>query len=496
MSARVLGIAATLLVLCLLLPYTHWAARPLQPCDIFWQVRTGEITLQTGAVPDKDPFSYTVHGELWNNHEWGFEILAALLHRAAGWGGFRLLVLALILGISAGLFLVMRRRAGPAPALCLVVLFGLWSSYKMLPVPQTVSMAIFLAVFHNFRGLRLGASHRRMLALAAVMLCWGNLTAESVMFLPFFLADQLLLRKETPAPDAPPLMPLRRHAALAVLVCLAPLINPPWSSVLEYATVGTSVNQAVNSEFTPIWMAAATVKPLVKDLARAFMLLYLIWAPLALLGTATSERWRGVRQLLPGLLALVLAGLFERNLWLLLIPTARMMTWAAGWASTEARRLGIAAASLAAALLMFTGFALSLNWTPARAVAQLTSPGYMDNHLHHRRMALACLDPLASMKQIKRVYALRTWSSYIIWKAPHARVFCDGRNREYPLAIHQAGIHIWQAGPDTPRLLDATGTDAVVAHPGWGQAPHIRAAGWRPLKLTRECGLFLRSKPR
>ena len=491
---RALEAAAVVLLLCLLLPYTHWAARPLQPCDIFWQVRTGEIALQTGAVPDRDPFSYTVHGELWNNHEWGFEILAALLHRAAGWGGFRILVLSLVLGISAGLFWVMRKRAGPAPALCLVVLFGLWASYKMLPVPQTVSMAIFLALFHHFRGRRLGASPRRLLALAAVMLLWGNLTAESVMFLPFFLADQLLLRKETPAPDAPPLLPLRRHAALAMLVCLAPLLNPPWSSVLEYATVGTSVNRVVNNEFTPIWMAAATVKPLVKELARAVMLLYLVWATLSLV--RASDRWRTARQVVPGLLALLLAGLFERNLWLLLLPAARMMIWAAGWASTEARRVLLGAGALAAALLMFTGFARSLNWTPARAMAQISSPAYMSRHLHHRKMSLACLDPLARMPQLKRVYALRAWSSYIIWKAPHVKVFCDGRNREYPLSIHKAGEHIWRAGPNTPSLLDRTATDAVVASPGWGQAPHIRAAGWRPVKIDRECGLFLRGKRR
>src|SRR4051812_22448597 len=71
----------------LLLPLIQWATRPLTAGDVFWQVRTGEIALTTGRAPDHDPFSYTIGGSLWNNHEWGFEVLAALIHRLWGWGG-------------------------------------------------------------------------------------------------------------------------------------------------------------------------------------------------------------------------------------------------------------------------------------------------------------------------------------------------------------------------------------------------------------------------
>src|SRR5262245_28551789 len=38
--------------------------------DTFWHLATGEWILRHGAVPTKDPFSYTFAGGPWQAHEW------------------------------------------------------------------------------------------------------------------------------------------------------------------------------------------------------------------------------------------------------------------------------------------------------------------------------------------------------------------------------------------------------------------------------------------
>jgi len=67
--------------------------------DMWWHLRTGELILEQGSVPDADPFSYTAHGRTWITHEWLAEVLFFGLHNM---GGVNLLIIfkALVAGLA------------------------------------------------------------------------------------------------------------------------------------------------------------------------------------------------------------------------------------------------------------------------------------------------------------------------------------------------------------------------------------------------------------
>ncbi len=453
--------------------------RPLHNSDVFWQVRAGEIAVEQGAVPAFDVFSYTIAGARWNNHEWVFEIAAALLHAAGGWTAIRVLVLTCWGGAALGFAAWIGRRAGPAPALLALTVFHVFAGYKLHPVPQTVSMPLMLTALAAFRSPDLLASPSRAGALAAFMLVWGNLTAESLTFLPILFVDQLARRVSGSAAKAD-----RLAVLLVALAFVAPLVNPPWSSVLDYVLRGTAINRVVNSEFTPIWMPAAVVQPLAKGLARGVVLAWTCWAGLTL--------WRGRRAALPrvasGFLLVGSACLVERNLWLLCVPAAQLALCA--WRCAGALRVETACVAISVGLSGLyardSGWRSPAAW--ASGVAAAASGEGVDAHFVPTR----CIDAISGAPEGTRVFTTRQWASYLVWRVPQARVFYDGRNLEYGVEGWAAGTEVITGGPGAQRILDASRTDVVIAGPGWIALPGLAGSEWTPVLEDPMCVVYRR----
>lgn len=473
----------------------HLATLPLANGDMYWQTRAGELLLQTGAIPDRDTFSYTIYGAPWNNHEWGFEILAALLHAAAGWGGFRLLVLVLCGGTAAAVALTLARRNGMALALTGATGFLLLGWYKFIPAPQAVSMVLFLLGYWLFLGPNLLASWWRLAALAAYMLVWGNLTAEAVVFLPFVGFDQVMRlagRRFSVAPlrSLPPRAGSLRLALLA-LALLAPFLNPPGVSVFEYVLLGTSINRLVNIEFRHLWESAATVSPAVKNLARALALVYPVWGGLRIL--RAPNRWDEGRRLGLGLLALLGATLYERNLWMLTLPLMHALSALGNWARASRRETFAGATALLAAAALFLLFLRAVPWwSPALAARELTSMRYYREHLSAADLPLACDQALAQAPPGKRLLTTRVWANWVIWRAPWLRVFVDGRNLEYPVDVHFAMVAALKGRPGVQKFLDRSGTDLVLTTPGWLKLSGLAGAPWKRSFVGGGCALYAR----
>ncbi len=71
--------------------FVHLCLRAVAPNDFWWHVRTGLLTLQTGAIPTVDLFSYTQAGQPWTNQAWLMQIALAWLYQT---GGVALVILA------------------------------------------------------------------------------------------------------------------------------------------------------------------------------------------------------------------------------------------------------------------------------------------------------------------------------------------------------------------------------------------------------------------
>ncbi len=477
--------AAAALTLALLGAATfHFATRPLDGGDVFWMVRAGEDILTTGRVSGVESWSYTAAGTPWNNHEWLFEALVAALHRAGGWRAIRLLVAAMV---AAPLALVARgawRALGPAWAPAAVSLAVVLGSFKLIPAPQTSSVALFAAGYAAFVGGERALDGGRLAALGALLLVWANVTAEVVTFLPFVALDVAL--RAASGGD----VPRARAAVLRVaLAFTAVLATPPASSVLEYALNGTAVNRAVNAEFRALWEPAGTVPGFVKLLGAAVVVAWVARAlRVASRGGATLA-W--ARAEAPAALACLGAALFERNLYLLVLPAASLAR-ALRDAVAPLPRAPVAAALLASSLALFGAFGAAIGWSPALAARSLASPAYWSVDLRPGALPVACAGDRAALPPGARVFTARQWASYVLWRRPDVRVFIDGRNREYPEVLHRAASDIARGSPAAPSLLDAVGTDRVLAPPGWSELPGLRGSGWAPVRAARGCAVYAR----
>src|SRR4051812_28680772 len=100
------------------LPLAIARAGHLSDSDTYWQIRTGQLILDTGRIPRTDPLSWTAYGQAWHPNSWAFDVLLAGAYSP----GARLLGVALtgialvMLVVAAQLGLAARLGAHPVAA--------------------------------------------------------------------------------------------------------------------------------------------------------------------------------------------------------------------------------------------------------------------------------------------------------------------------------------------------------------------------------------------
>ena len=316
--------------------------------SIGWHLASGRWILEEGAVPRADPFSLTASGTPWLDHEWLFQVVAAL---ADGLGGAPALVLlrALAVAALAGLLLLIAVRSGLSPpaALLLALLCVAAARPRFFVRPELVTLLVVPACVWLF----LSRHERRPLVwsggLAALMVLGAN-AHGGVLVVPFLLGGIL-------AADAAQMLAARRPdrralasgaagvavAALAVLanpygwrlweapfklahlVAQPHIINPEWFAptlrqtpalfvALAAAVIVMGLRERRLARWALLAMAAALALRHVRNLGLFFVLLPLAAAPALATFRALAERApaAGVRrrtELLAAAAALVLA---------------------------------------------------------------------------------------------------------------------------------------------------------------------------------------------
>ena len=201
---------------------------PMDETDLFFNLRLGEVVLSSGRVPTENLLSYTYPHATDINLAWLFQIVLALVHRAAGIPGTVLLKTAFVLGAWAALFRVaVRRGADPALAALLLALAAWAAEPRFVERPHLVTflgLALLLLAIE-----RAETGRPRMLWLMAPAgLWWAN--GNSC----YFLAPALLLLYALAARREGLPLPARR--ALLVALAMIPLMfaTPSGWHCLEY----------------------------------------------------------------------------------------------------------------------------------------------------------------------------------------------------------------------------------------------------------------------
>lgn len=150
---------------------------PITNNDLWIHLKTGELVLSQGDVPDKDPYSFVAADRDYVAHEWLAAVLFHLVHSAAGTQGLILLKLLLVSGTCLALHGAARAlgaRTGSTLAAFLCVLYI--SSARFLVRPHLFSYlltAIYLLLFLSYR--RRGRGRAWLLAFPALQMLWANL---------------------------------------------------------------------------------------------------------------------------------------------------------------------------------------------------------------------------------------------------------------------------------------------------------------------------------
>lgn len=446
--------------------------------DLWNHVHFGEVKLRTLAVPHVDTWSYSAPGYPWFNHEWGTEVVFALLYRLGGAPALIALKLAVgfaILALLLDAARTLRRRMGeptaPHPAVAaaaLVVAFAALAPGASFR-PQLATMlglaaewALLLRADARLFGRARPAVGWELAAVPPVVLAWTNAhggfpvgVALAGTFVAGVLVRSLAARWwHEPAPTA---RALGFVVASGVATLAATAVNPYGTALHRYlATTLASHGRITEWMPIPLWspshapfelLIAATLACAVPWLAeRPLRSARLDWS-VAFVALATAMAFRQQRHsplatIVATPILLVAAEHVRRRAVAAvpaLVPRPRVV------AAIALGALGVAILQLAQVTARFADGGLTIRYAreefPADAIA------FLQAHEVGGNLAVQF-----------------EWGGYtLLHLGERARVFLDGRyEASYPPSVIDDYFAFVEARPGWARVLDAYPTDGVV----------------------------------
>jgi hypothetical protein len=143
--------------------------------DLAYQVRAGELMLDSHRLLDVDPFTFTVGGSHWVNQQWGAEVLLGAIYRAGGWGGLAL-SRGLLLGSVLTFLYLACRGAGAAPrTAALLSLAGWVVGYLFFSQLRPQLFAFVLFAICSWAVATRRSHPRRIWLVPALVVPWVNI---------------------------------------------------------------------------------------------------------------------------------------------------------------------------------------------------------------------------------------------------------------------------------------------------------------------------------
>jgi len=209
------------------------ACRQVSSLDVGFHLKAGNHILLGHGWPGNDSFTFTVNDHPYIDTSWGYQIVLALVEKAAGPGGIVLVHAALVLALFALLVRTARLAAVDATSVvAFLLLGGLASEMRFEARPELASYLLLAVVLHLLHrraaGLRIP-----LWGLPVIFLIWANTHSLFILgwaALACILAGQWLAGKGFDRE-------LGTWAAASVGICL---VNPyGWKGVLFPFTLAT-----------------------------------------------------------------------------------------------------------------------------------------------------------------------------------------------------------------------------------------------------------------
>ncbi len=469
----------------------------LQDPDLWWHLRLGGWILDHHAVPHAEMFTFTAAGNAMTAHEWGSEVLFALLARAGG-----VLLVALVMGLVAWsglLALAARARlrgAGLVPV-ALALLLGARAAEPVLGTrPQVFTVALvcwslLVAERHLARGTRW------IWALPPAVMLGANLHGGFVLALVglALLIALECVRTWRGVPGAAPWSRLRSLGLVVVVAALAACLNAYGPSIYPYALfTSASVHAEPITEWQPPNFADPSNLGLLVLMA-SFALLLALGGRLSLRDLCMSAV--GFAAALMAVRNTSLAVAFALPAWASLAEqvwrrwTARKLasggrargTPGGASGAPDARHSPPAARWVAGALIGGIGLLVPAV-TVARAAQQSSPAGVAEVYP-------ACAASALRGVQGVRLVAPYFHSGYLVQQLwPGIHVFIYGEAASLGAAVFDDYLRIYGGGAPALRTLAARGANAVLTPPGALQSALDGDTAWHRV-VTDPTGLTL-----
>ncbi len=396
--------------------------------DIWWHLKTGQWILETGKIPQTDPFTFTTPDAAWAPHYWFSDVLFAAIF---GIGGFDGLILFKALIIGAAFFitfrLMLRQNVNPLLAVVMVLLAVFIGHFRFLLRPHVFMFFLSAAFFWvlSFGG---GQRNLKLLWLLPLMLLWVNLHGS--FFLGLVLTGCLLIEELLAAgyrriqkKDANTKWPTFSMLVF-VLLCGITFLNPFGIDLLQWIVADFALKNVadtfqVEEHMALTWgmhplfwtLMFATAISFVLAFRRARLFHLLVFAATSYLAI------QGVRFV--ALAAILQAPILGYNLQAILdrIPGKK-------WRSRRGLQAALAILLLAVGgtLIFKRSFA---DYTVHRFGLGINETRFPEAAVHFLRE----LDPQGN------IYNSWPIGGYLLWKQPERKIFLDGRYLDAQLEL-------------------------------------------------------------
>jgi hypothetical protein len=428
--------------------------------DFGYQIRAGDMMLQTHRLIRTDPFTFTAGGLPWVNQQWGGDIFFALIYRWMGWEGFALLRAIVVGLIFLFLYLAARAAGAPIKTAAWLTLGSFLVAVEQLGLrPQLLAGAFFactlwlVAVRDRHPG--------RLRAIPPLVVLWANVHGTFFMG-PLILGLAWLADTQARSREA------GRTLRVAFVAVAATLLNPFGPRVWTYAW-RLSTNPLV-TRFVSEWKP-----PSLREVDGA-----LFFASALAVAGYLAVRRRTVPSstlLTLGVFALIALQASRGILWWALVAPVAIAGLVRPSVTEGPEKPPQRSMVNSVLVLVIVGLGLSLLpwWRDA-------NPMVRSNGLFADAPARLTTDLQTLLHPGQRIFNPEAWGSWLELHLPRNPTFVDSRIEVFPPSIWRQYVHVSFGQEGWQRILDRWHIDVVVADRGEqaGLIPLIlRDDGWR-----------------
>jgi hypothetical protein len=466
-------------------------ARPATDPDLWWHLRTGELIVETGHVPQVDPFSFTRSGHPWLAHEWLSDVLFFELWKH---GGAAALTLFAAVITTCGFLLLYSRCSRPphwAAAAAALGALAAAPSWGVRPQMFTFAFASLLLWLIE-RGEQ---QPKALLWIPPLFLLWLNLHAGFALAIALLLTYGAGLLWETATGAAlwnetRPLI-LRTAGLLSACLALVPL-NPNGFRLYRYP-FETLFSSGMRS-FIVEWASPDFHQELYLPLLVLWLTLIVVFAfgfkrssprlkarifvPLLFTAFASLDAVRHVPIFVLMAVPVIAAGLP------LIWPSRGEIFPAKNRAANTTKFRSILALAVMSLIVVF----MTVKWvTVIRDQTSREAEVFPEK----------ALSLISTSDYPRNLFVYYDWGGYTIWKLyPQHFVFIDGRADLYGDEVLRQFRAVMQLGNGWRSILDSWKIEAVIVPPSSAVAQALLLdTGWRMVFRDSQSVILLKDHP-